>query len=217
MKKNSILDRLFHRDIQEEPQTIKQNVFAKLTINPPHLAWRSKEFLIGMATEDGETYDPNSSRSLWGRLPGADTLEDIDDLKTVIGPIAKANVAWKAVVRVSTETAQRYDLNRRESWKALVGDKINVIADELGIPQKDFCWVASWHGEGPSGPHVHMMYWDGSYTVHPQIMTSEKFKAMQERIRSSFEEGITNLKIPQLTSQEQAPEPELEDGEELEL
>lgn len=208
---------------QEETLPISRGLYFQQKIIFPLQAEQNNGFLVDMATPESEGYyDPSSSRSLWGQLPGVEAPENIDDLWTARDAVdlaAKTYGIWRATIGVSSETAQRCDLNRRESWKALVTDKINVIADELGISQKDFCWVASWHGEGPGSPHVHVMYWDASNTVHPHIMTTEKFKAMKDHIQSAFEDGITSLMIQQPIKQEHqfiAQEPELEKEEEME-
>jgi hypothetical protein len=63
--------------------------------------------------------------------------------------------------------------------------KIDVLAKEMNIDRKSFCWAASMH-YAKNHPHVHIMYWDNSGKVRREHVPKERFELMAEHVRSAF-------------------------------
>lgn len=101
------------------------------------------------------------------------------------------------VLSVDKDTAKNHDLYQRKTWEDLLARKIDVLADQMGIKRKDFCWVASMHYEYHH-PHVHIMYWDNSDAVRQEFVPEERFEIMAEKVRAAFNREIFQEEIPRL-------------------
>lgn len=166
-----------------------RNLASTPTLNCKHLVY--------IATRPGAVHNPGCGFGLWGQLPGITAPENINNLKAakkIITHASKAHTLYRAIISVDGETAKRHDLYSRKSWEALVNQKIHVLADQMGINRKDFCWVASMHYE-KGHPHVHIMYWDNSNAVHQEHVSKARFEIMAEKVRSEFGREIYQEEI----------------------
>ncbi len=166
-----------------------RNISSTPLLNRKHLAY--------IATRPGAVHNPGCGFGLWGRLPGIGLPENINNLqeaKRVVTQASKAHTLYRVVISVDGETAQKHDLYNRKTWESLVNYKINVLAQQMDIKQKDFCWVASMHYE-KGHPHVHIMYWGNSDDIHDEHMPRERFEIMAEKVRSEFGREIYQEEI----------------------
>lgn len=166
-----------------------RNLSSAPTLNRKHLAY--------IATRPGAVHNPGCGFGLWGRLPGISEPENINNLKEakkVVTQASKEHTLYRAVISVDGETAKRHDLYSRKTWESLINQKINVLANEMDIKRKDFCWAASMHYE-KGHPHVHIMYWDNSDAVHQEHVPKERFEILAERVRSEFGREIYHEEI----------------------
>lgn len=157
----------------------------------------NRKHLIYIATRPGAVHNPGCGFGLWGRLPGDTEIGNINDFrkaKETVTQASKVHTLYRAMFSVDDETGKQHGLYDRKTWEKLLERKIHVLADEMGIRQKDFCWVASMHYE-KGHPHVHVMYWDNSDAIHQEGMPEEHFKIMAERIRSEFGRDIYHDEI----------------------
>lgn len=169
-----------------------RNLSSTPALNRKHLAY--------IATRPGAVHNPGCGFGLWGRLPGISEPESINNLKEakrVVTQASKAHTLYRAVISADGETAKRHDLYSRKTWESLINQKINVLANEMDIKRKDFCWAASMHYE-KGHPHVHIMYWDNSDAVRQEHISKERFEIVAERVRSAFGRGLYREEIIEL-------------------
>lgn len=169
-----------------------RNISSTPTLNRKHLAY--------IATRPGAVHNPGCGFGLWGRLPGIREPENINNLKEakkIITQVSRAYTLYRAVISVDDDTAKEHALYRRKTWEGLLNRKIHILADEMGIQQKNFCWMASMH-YAKGHPHVHIMYWDNSDTVHQEFVPKERFEIIAEKVRSEFGRDIYQDEIREL-------------------
>lgn len=160
--------------------------------------------LIYIAVRPGAVHNPQCGFGLWGRLPGVSIPENINSLKTAQKAVKEASqnrTLWRAVLSADDFTAKQHGLYRRETWQTLVNAKIKVIADEMGIDDKAFCWMASMH-YAKGHPHVHLLYWDSSDTIHQEALSRERFGIMAERVRAAFDREIYREELQETQGQQ---------------
>lgn len=156
--------------------------------NLPSTPTLNRKHLVYIATRPGAVHNPGCGFGLWGRLPGGILPEDIDNLKAtkkIITQASKAHTLYRAIISVDGETAKRHDLYSRKTWETLLERQIHILAKEMDIKPKDFCWVASMHYE-KGHPHVHVMYWDNSDAVREEYIPQKRFEIMSEHVRAAF-------------------------------
>lgn len=160
--------------------------------------------LIYIATRPGAVHNPQCGFGLWGRLPGISVSENINSLKTaqkIVKEASKNHTLWRAILSVDDLTAKQHGLYQRETWQTLVNTKIKVIADEMGISDRNFCWMASMH-YAKGHPHVHILYWDSSDTIHREAMSKERFGILAERVRAAFDREIYREELREAQGQQ---------------
>lgn len=156
------------------------NISTTPTLNRKHLVY--------IATRKGAIHNPGCGFGLWGRLPGMEGSENIDSLqkaKRTVTEVSKRRTIYRAILSVDSETGKQHDLYRRETWQKLIDRKISVLATQMGIDRKDFCWCASMHYT-KGHPHVHIMYWDNSDKVRQEFVPPERFEIIAEKVRAEF-------------------------------
>ncbi len=169
------------------------------SINLPGVAVRNQKHLNYIATRKGSIPNPGCSFGLWGRLHHRmpSKIDSLEYAKKEVGIASGKHTLYRAIISVDKDTAQKYDLYERSSWERLVNERINTIAKETEIEQKDFCWLASMH-HSKTHPHVHIIYWDDSGKVRNEHVPEERFEILAERVRASFNRGIFQEEISQL-------------------
>lgn len=171
------------------------NVASTPVLNVKHLTY--------IATRKGAIRNPECNFGLWGRLPGMTDAENIDNFKLAKQTVSQASnchTLYRVVLSVDKDTAARHDLYRREPWQDLVNRKIDVIAKEMNIERKDFCWAASMH-YAKDHPHVHIMYWDSSSKPRQEFVPEARFEIIAERIRSAFGREIYQEELTELRAE----------------
>lgn len=144
--------------------------------------------LIYIATRKGAIRNPECDFGLWGRMPMMKAAENIDDFalaKRTVTLASKYHTVYRAILSVDDETAGQHDLYDRAKWQDIVTRKIDVLAKEMNIDRKSFCWMASMH-YAKNHPHVHIMYWDNSSKVRQEFVSKERFEFIAEHVRSTF-------------------------------
>ncbi|MEA4955357.1 MAG: relaxase MobL, partial [Pseudoflavonifractor sp.] len=168
------------------------NVKSTPTLNRKHL--------IYIATRKGAIHNPGCAFGLWGRLPSMTESENIDNLgraKKVITEASKGHTIYRAILSVDEDTAKEHGLYERGTWQTLVDRKISVLAQQMGMERKDFCWAASMHYV-KGHPHVHIMYWDNSAKVRQEFVPAERFEIIAEKVRAEFGYEIYREEIQEL-------------------
>jgi hypothetical protein len=153
--------------------------------------------LIYIATRPGAIRNKDCGFGLFGRLPFMGDAEDINNIKkahTMITSVSRRRTIYRAILSVDDETGKNKGLYDRDNWQELVNRKIDVIANEMNIDRKDFCWVASMHYE-KGHPHVHVMYWDNGSKVRNEFVPKDWFEEKAERIRGEFGREIYKEEI----------------------
>lgn len=166
-----------------------RNISSTVTLNRKHL--------IYIATRPGAVHNKDCAFGLWGRLPGITEPEVVNNLKSAKQAVTQASAGhtlWRAIISVDQDTAKRHDLYDRRTWETLVNKKIHVLADEMDIKQKDFCWLASMH-YAKNHPHVHILYWDSSDAIHQEALPPKRFEIMAEHVRAEFGREIYREEI----------------------
>ncbi len=156
------------------------NIKSTPTLNRKHLNY--------IATRKGAIHNPGCAFGLWGRLPGMTVSENINSLATakkVVTAASRTHTLYRAILSVDGEAAKQHGLYERGAWQALVDKKVGVLAEQMGIERKDFCWAASMHYV-KGHPHVHIMYWDDSGKVRQEFVPNERFELIAEKVRAAF-------------------------------
>ena len=167
--------------------------------NLPSTPILNRKHLVYIATRPGAAHNPGCSFGLWGRLPGGMAPENINDLeaaKKVVTKASKVHTLQRAIISVDDEAAKRHGLYKRSTWENLVNKKINVLAELMGIKEKDLCFFASMH-YAKGHPHVHILYWDNSDAVHQEHIPQERFEILAEKVRAAFNKEIFREEIYQ--------------------
>lgn len=159
------------------------------TLNQKHLEY--------IATRKGCIYNKDCGFGLWGRAPHERVPKDINDLtaaKKLVCEASKSHTLYRAILSVDKEMAQHADLYKRENWERLVNAHIKVIAKEMNIDEKDFCWFASMHYK-KTHPHVHILYWDNSNKPRQAHIPQERFEIMSNHVRAEFNRELLRKEI----------------------
>jgi hypothetical protein len=91
---------------------------------------------------------------------------------------------WTHVISLRREDAARLGYDNAAAWRALMKEKIPVIAEAMNIPVVDLCWYGAFHDESHH-PHVHLMVY--SKNSHH---TGRLYNPGIERMRSAFATDI---------------------------
>ncbi|MEA4895899.1 MAG: relaxase MobL [Oscillospiraceae bacterium] len=144
--------------------------------------------LMYIATRKGAIHNKDCAFGLFGRLPFMEAAQDINNLKkthTMITSESRRRTIYRAILSVDDETAKAHGLYDLATWQELVTNKIGIIAKEMDIDRKDFCWAASMH-YSKGHPHVHIMYWDNGSKVRQEYVPDERFEIMAEHVKAEF-------------------------------
>jgi len=153
---------------------------AASVLNQKHLEY--------IATRKGTIFNEGCGFGLWGRPPGERIPENINSLweaKKVVAEASKEHTLYRVIISVDKQLAEKFSLYTRDNWEPLINSKIGVLAKEMNIEQKDFCWMASMHYK-KNHPHVHIVYWDNSNKPRNAHVTHERFEIMANNVRAAF-------------------------------
>lgn len=173
------------------------------SVHEKNISISNSKHLCYIATRLGAAYNKDCNFGLWGRLPHMRDAEDIDDFKLATQTVSQAShhhTIYRVVLSVDKDTAERHGLHERRVWQDLVTRKIEVIAKEMCIDHKDFCWAASMH-HSKSHPHVHIMYWDNGDKPRQEVLHKERFEIMAEHVRSTFGREIYQEELTELRAE----------------
>lgn len=158
------------------------------SINEKDAGISNRKHLVYIATRLGAIYNPGCGFGLWGRLPGmveAINLEDFELAKKAMSAASREHTVYRTIFSVDDETAKTHGFYDRAKRQDVITRKIDVVAKEMSIDRKDFCWTASMHCS-KGHPHVHVMYWDNSSKVRQEFIPKDIFEIKAERIRAEF-------------------------------
>ena len=174
--------------------------------NAPSSAVLNQKHLEYIATRKGTMCNEGCGFGLWGKLPWMFSPRNLDNLKIakkVVGEASRPNkkrharTLYRAVFSADEEMAQEYGLHDRLNWESLVNAKIGVLAKEMNIEPKNFCWVASMHYKR-SQPHVHIMYWDNGTSPRIEFVPQNRFECMTDKVRAEFNRELARDEIKEL-------------------
>ncbi|MEG2455357.1 MAG: relaxase MobL [Oscillospiraceae bacterium] len=175
--------------------------------NKPATAVLNVKHLLYIATRKGVRENEGCGFGLWGRLPEMKTAENLNNLKTaqrIVMDASKQNhTLYRVVLSVDADTAGQKALYDRAPWQKLVTDHIAVLAKEMEIAQRDFCWTAAMH-YAKGHPHVHVMYWDNSDKVREEFIPPQRFEMMAEKVRAAFGREIYREELQPLWAEERS-------------
>ena len=63
---------------------------------------------------------------------------------------------FSIIVSLKREDAERLGYNNANSWRDMVRDKIDQVAQNYDIPMQDLVWYGAFHNEGHH-PHIHLL------------------------------------------------------------
>lgn len=184
--------------------------------NDPKAPLLNGKHFIYIATRPGTIHNKDCGFGLFGQLPymgEADDINNLDKAKAIITSVSSRRKIFRSVLSVDDETGNTKALYDRANWQDLVMKNINVIAKEMDIDRKDFCWTASMHYK-KGHPHVHVLFWDNSGKVrNDDYIPKERFKIATEHIRAKFSYDVFKDEI----NERQSEKRDLEHEARLEL
>lgn len=172
----------------------------------PHVSTLNQKHLEYIATRKGSIPNQDCGFGLWGRLPGerlAQPINNLQQAKQLVGELSRpaqdrtAKTMYRVILSVDGDMARQHNLYQREPWEKLVNQNIEILAKEMNIKEKDFCWLASMHYKR-GHPHVHLMYWDNSNNPRREIIPKKQFDIMATHVRAKFNRALEQEHIHQL-------------------
>lgn len=157
----------------------------------------NQKHLHYFATRRGTIYNEGASFGLFGKLQYMDKQADINSLEfaeKLVGEVSGRRTIYRGVLSLRGEDAIEKGFYDRENWETLLQQKINIIAKEMDIDNKDFNYLASFHMK-KNQPHVHLMFWDNSTKIRQEFMAPKAFEIASEHIRCEFAKGIFREEI----------------------
>lgn len=145
-----------------------------------------------IATRPGAVYNRGCGFSLWGRLPGERQPQDIQSLdaaKDLVREVSQRRTVYKAVISVGAKDALAQNLYDRANWERLARAHMGVIARQMGIADKDFCYLISMH-QAKGHPHIHILYWDNGTEPRQEFLPKERFERIAEAVRADWNRDI---------------------------
>lgn len=145
-----------------------------------------------IATRPGTVYNRGCGFGLWGRFPGQRLPQDIqnfDNAKELIQEVSRRRTVYKAVISVGAKDAAQNSLYDRTAWEQLALQHMAVIAQQMGIAEKDFCYLISMH-QVKGHPHIHIMYWDNGTEPRQEFLPKERFEKISEVVRADWNRDI---------------------------
>lgn len=68
-------------------------------------------------------------------------------------------MAWRVIVSLTGEDAERLDMLNRGSWMETIKYGMPRLAESMGIAESNLNWVAAYHAE-KDHPHAHIIFWE---------------------------------------------------------
>lgn len=178
------------------------NVPSSPVLNQKHIEY--------IATRKGTICNEGCGFGLWGKMPTMFSPANIDDLKMakkVVGEASRATdkrharTLYRVILSADEEMAVAHGLHGRERWEELVNAKIDVLAKEMNIESKNFCWLASMHYK-KTHPHVHIVYWDNGAMPRKEFVPKAQFERMADNVRATFNRELVHAQIRDLQSEQ---------------
>lgn len=145
-----------------------------------------------IATRPGAVYNRGCGFGLWGRLPGERQPRDVQSLdhaKAVVEEASRCRTVYRAVISVGAKDALAQNLYDRANWERLARAHMGVIARQMGIADKDFCYLMSMH-QVKGHPHIHILYWDNGTEPRQEFLPKERFERIAEAVRADWNRDI---------------------------
>lgn len=164
-----------------------------------------------IATRPGAVYNRGCGFGLWGRLPGQRQPEDIqslDQAKALLQQVSQRRTVYKAVISVGKKDAAQNGLYDRSAWEQLTRQHMAVIAKQMSIADKDFCYFISMHQAG-GHPHIHILYWDNGTEPRQEFLPKERFEQIAEAVRADWNRDIMAQEITASRTSQQETASEL--------
>lgn len=180
----------------------KQSYKSRTHSGTPGLNVRHLQYI---ATRPGAVYNKGCGFCLWGRLPEDPQIKvqtDFQKAKQIVYERSKERTMYRAIISVGETDAQEKGYYDREKWEKLLDAHIHDIAKEMGIPQDDLCWCASFHC-AKKHPHVHILYWDNSNAPRTESIPKDVFREKAASIRAAFSREINREEIQEWQKQQQ--------------
>lgn len=150
-----------------------------------------------ISTRPGTVYNRGCGFGLWGRVPGARQPEDMQNLdaaKELLREVSQRRTVYRAVISVGAKDAEQNGLYDRAAWEQLTRQHIAAISKQMGIDDKDFCYLVSMH-QARGHPHIHIMYWDNGDQPRPEFMPKARFERIAEAVRADWNRDICAAEI----------------------
>lgn len=160
-----------------------------------------------IATRPGVVVNKGYGFGLWGQVEGQAEPQDQTDLDATLNmvrEISKDHTVYRVILSVDEDTARQTGLHERAVWEKVVNEQIGVIAKEMHIAPKNFCYLAAMHYK-KGHPHVHIVYWDKSDTPRNPYLSPERFENMSNHVRAAFNRVLFEKEIKE-TQMEQKEE-----------
>ncbi len=168
-----------------------QSIYFNQTFKPVSekgVADKNRSHVLYIATRPGVVVNKGYGFGLWGQVAGQTEPQaqtDLEKTLQLVHKISKTHTVYRVILSVDEDTARTTGLHEREEWEKLVNEQIGVIAKEMHIAPRDFCYLAAMHYK-KGHPHVHIVYWDKSDTPRTPYLSPQRFENMSNRVRAAF-------------------------------
>ena len=158
-----------------------------------------------IATRPGTVYNRGCGFGLWGRLPGQRQPEDIqslDQARELLQQTSRRRTVYKAVISVGAKDAAQNGLYDRAAWERLAQQHMSVIAKQMDIADRDFCYLISMH-QARGHPHIHILYWDNGTEPRQEFLPKVRFEKIAEAVRADWNRDILAQEITASRTEQQ--------------
>lgn len=137
--------------------------------------------------------------TLFGTIYDFDNIETMQNSKVANyiyqKSLYKTNI-YRGIVSLSEEDAIQQGFTDSNSWKTMITESIEKIAQKLDIPFSNLEWVATVHYK-KGNPHLHYLLWDREQKIKDpfiHISTQHKIRNVLKRniYKSYYQEMINN-------------------------
>ncbi|MBV6717198.1 MobP3 family relaxase [Paenibacillus chitinolyticus] len=114
------------------------------------------------------------------RSHGLFSTNDVEDLKGIQDELkTHKGMVWRGILSLKESDAIRLGYDEREAWEDMMRTTVPLMANEMGIPERNLKWVAAFHQE-QGHPHVHLVMWEKEPKRKRGVLTAPETREVKK-------------------------------------